>query len=45
MKTKNNSPIFNYDLVQYKLDAYFEDLPETGYQKNYIEDKIVRVGF
>ena len=43
MKTKNNSPIFNYDLVQYKLDAYFENLPETDYRKNYMEDKIAKL--
>ncbi len=45
MKVRNTSPIGSYDLVQYKLDAYFKNLPETGYQKNYIEDKIVRVRF
>ena len=40
MNTENNSPINNYDFIQYKLDAYFEKLPETKYRKDFIEDKI-----
>ena len=43
MKSKNTSPIYNYDSVQYKLDAYFESLPETDYRKNYMEDKIAKL--
>ena len=40
MNSENNSPIDNYDFILYKLDAYFEKLPETKYRKDFIEDKI-----
>ena len=40
MKSKNITPIDIYESEQYKLDAYFDNLPETKYRKDYIEDKI-----
>lgn len=43
MKSIKNSPIDKFDSVQYKLDDYFEDLPETSYRKDYIEDKLKKI--
>ena len=43
MKIENNSPIDRYDSVQYKLDAYFDDLGETSYRKDYIDDKLNKI--
>lgn len=43
MKRKNNSPINIYELQQYKLDGYFDELPEQSSRKEYIEDKIEKL--
>ena len=43
MKTENNSPINIYELQQYKLDGYFDELPEQSSRKEYIEDKIEKL--
>ena len=43
MKSENNSPINIYELQQYKLDGYFDELPEQSSRKEYIEDKIEKL--
>lgn len=43
MKSQNNSPINIYELQQYKLDGYFDQLPEQSSRKEYIEDKIEKL--
>ena len=43
MKRKNNSPIDIFDKQQLKLNDYFDDLPETSYRKDYINDKLEKI--
>ena len=40
MKTKNTTPVHILESIQYKLDDYFDNLPETKDRKTYIEDKL-----
>lgn len=43
MKSKNNTPIDILESTQYKLDGYFDSLPEIDDRKNYINNKISKL--